>query len=548
MLLELLSDFQISIPELGRVEATHAARRAADLEQHARADRGAQAPLPVPVARLPRARARARDRPLHAPELDEDVARKLVEVVAMVRDLDLKKPPSIAESIDWARALLLLGADDIDGRRFRDTMSIIVKHRTDLDVVAERVGVKLGLTLRCRRPPAAEGRAHGGAAPTVAPRGDRRAAPRVRRGAARRGRRHRHRASCSTPSRCSRDRLDRARRLPRGAGRDARQVPGGPAHLRARLRPLLLPRRRAGRRARGRHARRRRRWTAGRRRARPRDAAPARSPQALRDGDGGAHARPRAPGDRRVRPPGRGLGRHRRRRPAHPPRARPARRAPARPAARRPAPRRPAARGASAASRRCCAASSSAARSSAPSRCRPSRPLNELDRALPSGPLQDLAAVHRVVAQLKRRLKTQGQEQPRRKRHAHVDVRRTMRASLETGGVPVDLRYKPVRPRRPGDLRAVRRLDERHERVASSSSASCTRCTTRSARCARSSSSSASARSPTSSSASATSRPSPRRSAATPASPTSRGYTDYGRVWSEFARRSSRTTCTRARR
>jgi hypothetical protein len=71
------------------------------------------------------------------------VARKLVEVVHMVRDLDLKKPPSIAESIDWARALLLLGAEDIDGELLKRTLSIIVKHRTDLDLVAERVGVKL---------------------------------------------------------------------------------------------------------------------------------------------------------------------------------------------------------------------------------------------------------------------------------------------------------------------------------------------------------------------------------------------------------------------
>jgi hypothetical protein len=79
----------------------------------------------------------------------------------------------------------------------------------------------------------------------------------------------------------------------------------------------------------------------------------------------------------------------------------------------------------------------------------PARPLNELDRALPSGPLQDLAAVHRVVAQLKRRLASQGHEVKGRRRHAHVDVRRTMRASLQTGGVPVDLRYRPRRPRRP---------------------------------------------------------------------------------------------------
>ena len=79
----------------------------------------------------------------------------------------------------------------------------------------------------------------------------------------------------------------------------------------------------------------------------------------------------------------------------------------------------------------------------------PSRPLNELDRALPSGPAQDLAAVHRVVMQLKRRLATQGHQARGHRRHAHVDVRRTMRASLQTGGVPVVLKYRPRRPRRP---------------------------------------------------------------------------------------------------
>ncbi|MGI8713555.1 MAG: VWA domain-containing protein [Solirubrobacteraceae bacterium] len=79
----------------------------------------------------------------------------------------------------------------------------------------------------------------------------------------------------------------------------------------------------------------------------------------------------------------------------------------------------------------------------------PKRPLTDLDRALPTGPIQDLASVHRVVAQLKRRLASQGHELKGRKRHAHVDVRRTMRASLQTGGVPIDLKYRPRRPRRP---------------------------------------------------------------------------------------------------
>ncbi|HEY1689966.1 MAG TPA: VWA domain-containing protein [Solirubrobacteraceae bacterium] len=79
----------------------------------------------------------------------------------------------------------------------------------------------------------------------------------------------------------------------------------------------------------------------------------------------------------------------------------------------------------------------------------PARPLGELDRALPSGPLADLAAVHRVVAQLRRRLATQGMQARGRKRHAQVDMRRTLRASLQTGGVPIVLKYRPNRPRRP---------------------------------------------------------------------------------------------------
>jgi MoxR-like ATPase len=144
MLLEVLSDFQISIPELGRVESrTH--------------------PVVVLTSNNSRELTEALKRrclylwldypeleheleivKLHTPELSETMGRRLVEVVGMVRDLDLKKPPSIAESIDWARALLLLGARDIDQETFTQTLSVIVKHRTDMDVVAERIGLKLG--------------------------------------------------------------------------------------------------------------------------------------------------------------------------------------------------------------------------------------------------------------------------------------------------------------------------------------------------------------------------------------------------------------------
>ena len=79
----------------------------------------------------------------------------------------------------------------------------------------------------------------------------------------------------------------------------------------------------------------------------------------------------------------------------------------------------------------------------------PARPLNELNRALPTNPTQDLAAIHRAVAQMKRRRATLGTEQRGRRGNQVVDIRRTMRASLETGGVPLRLSYRPKRPRRP---------------------------------------------------------------------------------------------------
>ncbi len=143
MLLELLSDFQITIPELGQISAT-------------------TIPIVVLTSNDSRELTEALKRRclylwldypgieremdivlLHAPEMPRELARRMVEVVEMVRELDLKKPPSIAESIDWARTLLLMGVDDIDRETFQSSMSIIVKHRTDIDLVAERVGLKL---------------------------------------------------------------------------------------------------------------------------------------------------------------------------------------------------------------------------------------------------------------------------------------------------------------------------------------------------------------------------------------------------------------------
>ena len=143
MLLELLSDFQLSIPELGLYEAKTRPVVLLTSNNSRELTEALKRRCLYLWLDYPSLEHELEIVKLHAPELGDAVAHKLVEVIAMIRELDLKKPPSIAESIDWARALLLLGADDIDAQVFAETMSIIVKHRTDLDVVAERVGMKL---------------------------------------------------------------------------------------------------------------------------------------------------------------------------------------------------------------------------------------------------------------------------------------------------------------------------------------------------------------------------------------------------------------------
>jgi len=144
MLLELLSDFQITIPEMGRIEATThpivllTSNNSRELTE-ALKRRCLYLWLDYPSAEREIEIIR-----LHAPDVDEQLAARLVEVVDMVRELDLKKPPSISESIDWARTLLLMGADDIDAEVFQDSLSIIIKHRSDLDLVAEKIAPRLG--------------------------------------------------------------------------------------------------------------------------------------------------------------------------------------------------------------------------------------------------------------------------------------------------------------------------------------------------------------------------------------------------------------------
>ena len=158
MLLELLSDFQISIPELGRIEArTHpvvllTSNNTRELTE-ALKRRCLYLWLDYPELEHELAIVR-----LHSPELDETVARKLVEIIAAGARARPEEAARASPSRSTGRGRCCCSAPRTSTRRrSSDTMSVIVKHRTDLDTVAARVGVKLEPGRRCPPPASRSG-------------------------------------------------------------------------------------------------------------------------------------------------------------------------------------------------------------------------------------------------------------------------------------------------------------------------------------------------------------------------------------------------------
>ena len=133
LLLEVLSDFQVTIPELGTV---HAARRpfvvltsnATRELSEALKRRCLYLHLDYPDAERERAIVEQ-----HLPGIDDRVARQVVDLVADLRQLELKKAPSIAETIDWARTLVALEVSDLDEAAVQATFGVVLKHASDQD-------------------------------------------------------------------------------------------------------------------------------------------------------------------------------------------------------------------------------------------------------------------------------------------------------------------------------------------------------------------------------------------------------------------------------
>ena len=138
LLLEVLSDYQVSIPELGTVTARHipqvflTSNNSRDLSE-ALKRRCLFLHLGYPSTEREAEIVR-----LHVPELASHLAREIAELTALLRKADMKKPPSIAESLDWARTLLTLGATELTDDLIRQTLSVLLKYERDIDTaVAE---------------------------------------------------------------------------------------------------------------------------------------------------------------------------------------------------------------------------------------------------------------------------------------------------------------------------------------------------------------------------------------------------------------------------
>jgi MoxR-like ATPase len=138
-LLELLSDFQITIPEIGTIAAQSpplvvlTSNRTRELHD-ALKRRCLYHWVGYPSADRELAIVLARE-----PGVSETLARKVVAAVNRLRSLELAKPPGVAETIDWARTLDVLGASELDPESMTDTLGAVVKERDDLDLVLDRL-------------------------------------------------------------------------------------------------------------------------------------------------------------------------------------------------------------------------------------------------------------------------------------------------------------------------------------------------------------------------------------------------------------------------
>ena len=131
LLLEVLSDFQVTIPEMGTVAASR--RPLVVLTSNATRELSEAIKRRCLFLHIDYPEA-VRERDIvvsQVPEIEGQLAAQVVEVVGKLRDMELRKAPSIAESIDWARTLLALGTGTLDEKAINETLGVVLKHASD---------------------------------------------------------------------------------------------------------------------------------------------------------------------------------------------------------------------------------------------------------------------------------------------------------------------------------------------------------------------------------------------------------------------------------
>jgi MoxR-like ATPase len=133
LLLEVLSEYQVSIPELGTVTARHIPQVFLTSNNTRDLSEALKRRCFFLHLGYPSTDREAEIIQLRVPGLADHLAREIAALVALLRATDLRKPPSIAESIDWARTLLALGATDLSDDVTRQTLSVLLKYERDID-------------------------------------------------------------------------------------------------------------------------------------------------------------------------------------------------------------------------------------------------------------------------------------------------------------------------------------------------------------------------------------------------------------------------------
>jgi len=131
-LLEVLSDFQVSVPELGTLRAKHMPLVVLTSNNTRELSEALKRRCLYLYLDYPSLEAELRIVRLKVPDLAPQVARQAVEMVHRLRQLDLKKHPSISETLDWAHALVMLNASHIDPVTLNNTLTVLLKHEHDI--------------------------------------------------------------------------------------------------------------------------------------------------------------------------------------------------------------------------------------------------------------------------------------------------------------------------------------------------------------------------------------------------------------------------------